>query len=124
MLGRYRTGGESKPFLILKTDSFENTFSSMLLWEETMQNDLAPYFGTALQKIISPSFSTETTLTPGVVVPRIFHDVIVKNIDTRLLRNDDGNTVLLYAFPNASTLIITTDEGTFFEVFRRLTTSK
>jgi hypothetical protein len=48
-----------------------------------------------------------------------FSDVVIRNMDTRLLRDLEGNTALLYSFPNESTLIITTNEGTFFEVSQR-----
>jgi hypothetical protein len=48
---------------------------------------------------------------------------VVKNKDTRILRDSHGNTVLLYSFINKETLIITTNEATFNEIYDRLTVS-
>ena len=122
-LGQYFGTGSSNYFLVLKTDSFENTFASMLEWEDTLQKDLSPFFGEALEEIASTKKAgTSTTEQSGVIIPRIFHDVIMQNIDTRLLRDDNGNAALIYAFPNANTLVISNNEAAFFEVVRRLST--
>ena len=40
------------------------------------------------------------------------------------IQDNNGNTALLYAFPDQQTLVITTNEQTFNEIFERLTTSK
>lgn len=106
MFGVYVSDNNS-PFIILKTTDFSNSFASMLDWEITMNNDLVPLFG---EKLTSELRQT-------------FNDVIVKNKDTRILRDPNGEIALMYAFPNTETIIITTDETTFFEVFKRLTTT-
>ena len=116
MLGVHALGG-NHPFLVFKTQSFENTFASMLDWEDTMNRDLSPLFGDTLSEIATKGASR-------IFIPRIFNDVIVRNNDTRILRDDRGGIALIYGFPSVDTIIIATNENTFFEVFKRLTVTK
>ena len=96
------------PFIILKTNSFENSFASMLDWEKTIFSDLAPLFG---------SDSNEN------IINGTFNDVIVKNKDTRILRGESGEISIMYSFTDENTIIITTNKDVFFEIFRRISTS-
>lgn len=96
-------GNPPSPLFIFKTKDFDTTFRGMLDWEATMSRDLSPLFG----KTISGNFE----------------DVILRNKDTRLLRDKGDKTRLIYGFPNTDTLIITTNEDTFFEIFKRLSAS-
>lgn len=98
------TGEKKAPVLLFKISDFETGFDALLDWEGSMSTDLAPLFGTP--------------------VIGEFEDVIIQNKDTRLLKNRLNQTVLLYGFPNTSTVVITTNENTFFEVFNRLASSK
>lgn len=109
----------SNPFFIFKTNDFEQTFASMLEWENTINKDLAPLFGSTLG-----AKRQETENSGGLTIPRTFHDVVVRNVDTRLLRDDNGTVILFYAFPNPNTIVITNNEDTFFEIFKRLSTSR
>lgn len=127
MLGVHVLGG-SHPFLVFKTPSFENAFASMLDWEDTMNEDLAPLFGGKLSEITAQSLDqargSSTVPFSQIFIPRVFNDVIVRNNDTRVLRNDLGDIALIYGFPSVDTIIVSTDENTFFEVFKRLTVTK
>ncbi|MCH7756554.1 hypothetical protein IIC45_00475 [Patescibacteria group bacterium] len=116
MLGVHALG-ENHPFLVFKTSSFENTFAGMLDWEDTMNRDLSPLFGDTLSEIATKG-------APRIFIPRIFNDVIVRNNDTRILRDDRGGIALIYGFPSVDTIIVATNENTFFEVFKRLTVTK
>lgn len=60
------------PFLIIKLQSFENAYAGMLLWEETLAEDLTPVFANA---------NTVKAIAPASV----FRDVIVRNKDVRIL---------------------------------------
>ena len=97
-------GKKPAAFLLLKTNDFDTAFAAMLDWEYTMSGDLSPFFGMAL---------------PGTK----FGDVLVQNKDTRLLKDRTGATALLYAFPNTETIVITTSEAAFLEIFNRLAAS-
>ena len=120
--------GKNHPFLVFKTSSFENAFASMLDWEETMNEDLSPLFGDKLSEITARSTAqaqgSSTVPPPRIFIPRIFNDVIIRNNDTRILRDDRGDIALIYGFPRVDTIIVTTNENTFFEVFKRLTVIK
>jgi hypothetical protein len=109
-------GGE--PFLILKTSFYDSTFSGMLDWEKSIAPDLLGIFTKA-------KAGTSTDILGEKVGDwnDAFEDKVVKNKDTRILRDSHGNTVLLYSFINKETLIITTNEATFNEIYDRLTVS-
>ena len=96
-------GNPPSPIFIFKTQDFDTTFAGMLDWEITMSSNLAPLF--------------------GPVVQGKFEDVILRNKDTRMLKDGENQTRIVYGFPNTETLLVTTNEDSFFEVFERLTAS-
>lgn len=110
MLGIHAFNGNI-PFLIIRLNSFENAFSGMLKWETFMADDLLPLFGKG---------EVLKTLTQA----EHFEDYLFINQDTRVLRNKMGDIVLLYAFPDRNTLVITTSQDTFKELIDRLKTPK
>ncbi len=101
----YHTFDGNQPFLILKTDYYDNAFVGMLGWEGTMAQDLKPLFG---------------TIGAGELGQRTWSDVVTKNKDTRVLYNFDKTIALVYMFKDQKTLIITTNNNTLFEISRRL----
>ncbi len=48
--------------------------------------------------------------TPVIATPPVFVDITVKNHDARAVRNADGTTHMLYAFPTPTMLLIAQDE--------------
>jgi hypothetical protein len=114
MLGFHVFNG-SQPFLILKVGFFEGAFAGMLAWEGEMQDDLAPLFGQKADSIF------DEDITKGQPA---FSDVVIKNKDTRVLKDSAGNIILLYSFVDRETLVITTREDTFIEIFTRMTSSR
>ncbi|MFA6566233.1 MAG: hypothetical protein WCT48_05810 [Candidatus Paceibacterota bacterium] len=101
----YHTFNGNAPFLILKTDYYDNAFVGMLEWEKDLSRNLKPLFGT---------ISTEN------LSGRTWSDVVTKNKDTRVLYNFDNSIALVYMFKDQRTLIITTNNSTLFEISRRL----
>jgi hypothetical protein len=99
------------PFFLARLNFFENAFSGMLKWERFMADDILPFFG-----------KTNTPKTLGG--NEAFEDYVLMNQDTRVLRDSLGDIVLLYAFPDRKTLVITTDQDTFKEIIDRLKTPK
>lgn len=95
----------SAPFYILTTRSFENTLDSLLREENMiMSNLLAPF--------LDP---TETaTIQTGT-----FRDVILGNIDTRIMSDSSGRALVVYGFLDRNTLAITASR----EAFMRLLTA-
>jgi hypothetical protein len=43
-------GDKLEPFLLLKTDSFENAFAGMLTWEKFMSDDIYTFMGVEIPK--------------------------------------------------------------------------
>ena len=110
----------NQPFIILRTSFYENAFAGMLGWERNIKEDLFPLFEPAEINVAL----TATTTSIQAVAPRTFSDLVIKNKDTRAIRNENGKIILLYSFIDKNTIIITTNENTFSEVFTRLTSSR
>ena len=127
-----------EPFLILKTNSFENAFTGMLDWEKNMERGLEPIFiqplksepvnvstaqeETSLGKMDGGVGTTTATTTSEefVNVKKIFEDMVVKNKDTRVIKDKKGEPMLMYAFADRKTIVITTNQYTITEIFDRL----
>ncbi len=102
--------GANRPFFVITVESFENAFAGMLKWESFMFDDLASLFSL---DVSSTQF-----------IDRLFEDVVIKNRDARILKDSEGNIVLIYSFIDKETLVIATNEETFDEVVNRLKTPK
>ncbi len=99
MLGTY-TYETNSPFLILKNTFFQNAFAGMLEWEKDMRNDLLPLIRVSYPDEVGVSDNSDK-----------FEDIIVSNIDTRVLRNKEGKIILAYAFADTDTVVISTSEN-------------
>lgn len=108
MFGIHAFNG-NEPFIIFKTDFFENSFAGMLKWEERMGRELFPLFGSPVTDALSD---------------KKFQDIVVRNRDLRALLNENGDIILLYTFYDRSTLIITQKISTLDEIVARLTRPK
>jgi len=97
---------ENRPFIILKTNAYENAFAGMLAWEKTMLKDLAYLF----------VFNSAEQEMSG----QKFRDIIIKNLDARIIEDANKNPVLLYSFIARDTLVIATNKTTFDEIIKRL----
>ena len=120
MLGIHSWNG-NQPFLILKTDSYENAFAGMLVWEENIAGDLSALF----PRNMPPMMEEGTTTTEQILsYKKKFEDVLVINRDTRALRDEDGVIFLIYSLPDKETVIITSNTGTLAELYGRLLRSR
>ncbi len=118
-VGTIRAGSESRPFFILKVNSYERTFAGMLAWEQTMQEDIAilypPYPSLAqITASTSPQSSAITSQSP------VFTDAVVANHNVRIVRDDSGRSILLYGYRGKDILIIARDEAAFSELLSRV----
>lgn len=138
----------NQPFVILKTDSYEQAYSGMLAWESAMLRDLSPLFAEPLQPtpLEAPVFATTTATssqtatstasvasttsthsTTTVVIPAPqttvlqsgFVDKILENHDTRVLQTNTGEVYFLWTFLDRGTILITTNQHTLREVILR-----
>jgi len=87
-----------KVFLIVRVDSFDQAFAGMLEWEKLLPENLGSLF-------------SESSNPTGS-----FTDTIVRNRDTRSLKDASGKTLLLYSFLDSKTLLFTGSEDAFSEL--------
>lgn len=109
MFAGIHTKDNKHPFFIISIDSFDKAFEGMLLWEKSMYKDFSGFIRNNTQ------YSSAVNEIPRTT----FEDVIISNKDTRMLRDEQGNTLMLYSFINDKTLIITDNEITFKEIITR-----
>ncbi|HJN62737.1 MAG TPA: hypothetical protein QGH03_00690 [Candidatus Paceibacterota bacterium] len=105
-------------FLIFKVSSFDNALPGIIDWEKTMIDDIWMMFYN-----VKPTVNIEEGAGAGVI-QKGFEDELVRNRDTRTLRDSGGNIALIYSFPDRDHIIITSTESTLIEVFDRLTTGR
>ncbi len=86
-----------RPFILFKLKSFEQAYPGMLEWEETLREDLLPLF-----------VGSEALI--NIASENRFQDVTISNKDARILKDNDGKTVLLYTFIDNEILLITDNE--------------
>ncbi len=95
---------DNRPFIILRVNNFDNAFSGMLAWEQTMSSDLAPLFGPAVTESLDAQARTSSQ-TRGA----FFKDIVASNLSSRLLVNERGEDRIIYTFLDRQTILITTD---------------
>jgi hypothetical protein len=108
----YHMTDHQYPVFILPITSYDNAVAGMLAWEGTINADLSPIF--------TPVSVTTLTGTSSVPEARVFKDTVLYNYDTRVLSDDQGQTVLYYSFPSPKILLIGENPYTFPEVITRL----
>lgn len=104
----------SEPFIFTSVESFENTFSGMIKWENKIVQDLTPIF------IKEGTTFSESKKIGG----SNFEDTIIRSKDVRVLKDSAGNVAVLYSFLDPKNLVITTNEKTFVEILNRFFSSQ
>ena len=99
-------------FILLKVNSFSGIFPIMQIWENKMLYDLGEFFGI--------NISSETSY----LFTKNFEDGIVANKNARILKDNNGNIVLMYVFADDNSIIISNSESAVNEVILRLNSSK
>jgi len=108
----YYSSSNNYPFLILKTRSFDNSFSKMLEWEKNLIEDLRPIF---IEK--NPSINSQELRTKNLE----FKDLVINNKDVRAILDKSGKIIFVYAFADKNSIVITVNKSTLQEIFNRLT---
>ncbi len=152
VLGFHRVDDTNAPFLVLRTNYVDNAISGMVEWEQTLATDLGPLFDqmqdapqqtppaapvvtTATADAASSTASsttptattTMTTMTTTATTQRQstkfhFNDVTRDGVQLRVLRDTNGNDVLVWSIPDSSSVIISTNEDTITELRKRMAT--
>ena len=111
----------NEPFMVFGTQEHNNAFAGMLLWEKTFWDDLGPIFASNIQKRTSASSTDEIIRATRNLS---FEDMVLRNKDTRVLRDGNGVIVLIYSFFDQKTIIITTNPDTLRTVGEKLIASR
>lgn len=122
-----------EPFLLIRIASYENAFDGMLKWEDTLKDDIGTLF---LPIHVSGEISaqnSESTSTQAVnrvplldttQINKTFEDETIRNKDARVLKNSNGDVLMLYSFLDKETLLITSNENTLKEMINKLISQK
>lgn len=105
------TVDENAPHFVIPVLSYERAFAGMLRWEESMNADLSPAFTPIPDQTLGAS---------GLPEKRRFEDVVMRNYDVRVLKDDAGTIELYYSFPTRKLLIIAESPYSFTEILSRL----
>ena len=134
MAGVVSSRGVQSPFFILSVTSYGDTFAGMLSWEPFMLRSLSGLFPPYPREAVVPSSvmasTTATTTAPIVTRATVppsdqgFVDQVVANHDTRIYRDGEGRSVLIYGYWDQRTLVIARDEAAFAALIDRLATSR
>lgn len=122
-VGIVRAGTESRPFMILRVNSYERTFAGMLAWEPTMASDLATFYP-AYDGMQSASTTASSTSAQSAMDSASFVDAVVANYDVRILRDGSGRSRMLYGYSGKDTLIIARDEAAFSALVSRVSAAR
>ncbi|MFH1608625.1 MAG: hypothetical protein ABH951_01240 [Patescibacteria group bacterium] len=99
-------------FFLLQMRSISDIFLVMKEWENKMFLDLHGFFGL--------SINTDT----NYLLTKDFEDGIVQNKNARILRDNEGNIVLMYVYVTNTSVLITNSEDTSREIITRLAASQ
>ena len=104
--------GANEFFLVFKVDDYEQAFAGMLMWEETLIDDVGDLF--------RPLREFGEGAVDAVTAPLTFEDVVYRNKDIRAVRNTTGDLLLLWGFTDQRTLVLTGNPLTFAEILARV----
>jgi len=93
---------------IIKTKNFSKAYSSMLFWEKTMWASLKPF--------LNPE-------DVGAINQFSFLDEIVRNHDSRVLKNSDNKSILSYAIFDKQYVVVATSREALSIILQRLIAS-
>lgn len=102
---------QNAPVFIIPVVSYDRAFSAMLTWEKTLNADLTPVYTQVPVLAMGPD---------NLPTQRTFQDEVMRNYDTRTLKDDSGKIRLYYSFPSRSILVIAENPYSFAEVLSRL----
>ncbi len=111
-------GGGAARFLVLKISYYPNAFSGMLKWEEKIYKDL--YSVLKLQKESSPLLNATSTSSKDLK-KSAFYDSIISNRDSRVFKDANNRTLLIYTFIDNETIVIAPSENIIKNITEKLT---
>jgi len=120
MIGTFIENDDNKiPFIIFKTDFFQNAFSGMLSWEASMPDDLADFLNFK-DKARASENTASTSIASYFSIRGKFVDKQIKNRDVREFINNQGEILFLYSFIDKDTIVFTTSEQALINIIGRI----
>ena len=99
-------------FILFNMRSIADVFDPLRVWESKMFYDMHKFFGVDLNA------------NTKYLLEKNFEDGIIQNKNARILRDKDGNIVMMYIYAEEDSLIITNSETAVAEVILRLASSQ
>jgi len=133
------TDSKPTPFIILKTNDIDLSFSEIFNWESRMYRDLlqvldlepeAPDFikvetPTTNSSTSSPETETKLVTNPNAKFePEDFVDIVISNKDSRAIVDTSDQIILMYSFIDDKNILITSNINVFQQVIKRLSAQK
>ncbi|MDO8493655.1 MAG: hypothetical protein Q7S19_03890 [bacterium] len=106
------SSAENAAFIIVKTEAYDKGFAGLLEWESTtMTKDL---------------YVVLTSQKPDLdLLTKKFEDLLIRNIDTRVLKDKDGIIRIVYGFLDSDkTIVVAGSRQAFIEVLNRFNTPR
>jgi len=120
MFGAYAEDtGVKTSYLVLTTDFFQNAFAGMLMWEDTMPDDLALLLNYK-ERARREELTSTSTISSYFSIRGDFSDKVIRNRDVREFKNPQGELLFLYSFINKETFVITTTESALIALLDRI----
>lgn len=104
--------GENEVFLVAKIRNYDDAFGSLFDWEQNMPSDLFGIFHNRASSIFS-----ENTFSDATVSGLDARELVIASGDTE---NETAEPILVYAFPDHNTLILTRSREALVEVANKL----
>lgn len=106
---------KNTPYIVFIANDYDSAYAGMLDWEKTMLGDIGNIF-------FDPNDLAKATSTDAVSNIN-FKDVVLKNKDSRVIYNKDGEIAFLWSIVNRNIIVITSGPDTLEEIIKRMTTS-
>lgn len=120
MLGIYGDNEQKIPFIVLKTNFFQNAYAGMLRWEATMPDEMATILNYKDKIRTLNNSSSTNSIASYFSVKGKFVDRAILNRDVREFVTDSKEVLLLYTFTDKDTIIITTSESALKGIINKL----
>jgi hypothetical protein len=102
MIGLHRGTTQNSAFLAIKIDLFSNVYQELLENEDGYVRDI-------LKSLDGQDISSDSKKT--------FTDRFVKNINTRVLTNEQGKVLVIYSILDQSILIVARNEDALYKAY-------
>jgi len=140
------TDTKPTPFIILRTNDIDLSFSEIFEWESRMYNDLfqvldlkpevSDFIRVEVPVATSTNNTEENSTTTSETEIKIlnnpeakfntndFTDIVISNKDSRAIIDTGGKVILIYSFIDEEKILITSNINVFQQVIKRLSAQK